>query len=70
MLYTICVIIIQESSKAFFLANVDQALAFATVYDLAEFEDDGSQGVASVAEVQPYARFSERQGKSLHVYLE
>jgi len=33
------------------------------VYDLAEFEDDRSQTVASGAEVQPYAGFSERQGK-------
>jgi hypothetical protein len=69
MLYIICVIIIQESSKAFFLANEDQVLAFATVYDLAEYEDDRSLAVASVAEVQPHASFSERQGKSLHMYL-
>jgi len=58
-----CVIIIQESSKAFFLVNQHQAVTFATVYDLAEFEDDGRQTVASVAEVQPYAGFSERQGQ-------
>jgi hypothetical protein len=64
----ICFIIIQESSKTFFLANEDQALAFAIVYDLAEFEDDRSQTVTSVSEFQPYASFSERQGKSLYVY--
>jgi hypothetical protein len=67
MLYIICFVTIQESSKTFFLANEDQALAFATVYDLAEFEDNRNQAVASVAEAQPYASFSERQGKSLHV---
>ena len=56
MLYIIC-------SKAYFLANEDQAVAFVTVYDLAEFEDERSHVVASVAEVQLYASFSERQGK-------
>ena len=63
MLYVICVIVIQESFNEFFLANQHQAVAFATVYALAEFEEDRSQTVASVAEVQPYAGFSERQGK-------
>jgi hypothetical protein len=33
------------------------------VYDLAEFENERSQAVASVVEVQLYASFSERQGK-------
>jgi hypothetical protein len=31
--------------------------------DLAEFDDERNQAVTSVAEVQLYASFSERQGK-------
>jgi hypothetical protein len=69
MLYIICVFIQQESSKAYFLAKEDQAVPFVTVYDLAEFEDGISQAVASVAEVQLHASFSERQGKRLRVYF-